>query len=226
MKAALAGANQEALMKEHGEEKVHKANRAWNHVSRRITYPSILSQIWAAGSPIEGWKIFKKHYVHQADAKKSRLTQSWRSLKIKDGEPSIEYFARGSVIRSKLSSHGVMFSDEEDSRHFARNLSHVCGVRNSILLANADLSYEVFEDVELGAQTGIEMARGQEVRDGAGHALFLPGSGQGIGCAQHGGVKLPAPPQKRTLTRRRCTAWLGVPSPRTRSGFVTLWRIK
>ena len=137
MKAALAGANQEALMKEHGEAKVHKANRAWNHVSRRITHPSILSQIWAAGSPIERWKIFKKHYdVHQADAKKSRLTQSWHNLKIKDGEPSIEYFSRGSVIRSKLSSHGVMFSDQEDNRHFARNLSHVFGVRNSILLAN------------------------------------------------------------------------------------------
>ena len=33
----------------------------------------------------------------------------------------------------------------------------------------------------------MEMARGQELRNGAGHALFLPGSGQAIGSAQHGG---------------------------------------
>ena len=72
IRVALAGADQEAFMNKFGEKKVDKANRAWNHVSRLITYPPISSQIWAAGSPGEGWKISKKHYAPQTDAEKSR----------------------------------------------------------------------------------------------------------------------------------------------------------
>ena len=63
IRVALAGADQDALMKEFGKETVDKANRDWSHVSRLIIYPPILSQIWAAGSPGEGCKIFKKHYA-------------------------------------------------------------------------------------------------------------------------------------------------------------------
>ena len=36
IKVALAGADQEALMKEFGKKKVGKANRGWNHVCRQI----------------------------------------------------------------------------------------------------------------------------------------------------------------------------------------------
>ncbi|CAN0427309.1 unnamed protein product [Scytosiphon promiscuus] len=106
---------------------------------------------------------------------------------MKDGEPPNEYFARGSVIRSRLSSHEVLFSDQDANRHFARNLSHIFQVQKSILLANADLSYKVLEDVVLSAQTEMEMARGQELMDEAEHALILPGTGRGMGGAQTGG---------------------------------------
>ena len=77
---ALAGADLKASMSGFGKEKVDKVNRAWNHVSHLITYPPILSQIWAAGSPREGWKIFKKHSAPQTNAEKSRLTQAWYNL--------------------------------------------------------------------------------------------------------------------------------------------------
>ena len=96
-------------------------------------------------------------------------------------------FAKGGVVRSKLSPHGVILFHQEPNQNFARNISHVFGVQKGIFLANSDLSYKVHEDVVLGAEAEMEMAREQEVRNGAAQALFLPDSGQGTERGQHCG---------------------------------------
>ena len=187
IRVGVKGADIQALKDEFGTVKVEKAERAWQYLLRLIQCSSILQSIVVAGSPSEGWSIFKKHYKPQADAEKSRLTQAWYNLQMKVGESPNEYFGRGSVIRGRLSSHGVTFSDHDANKHFARNLSPAFGVQKSILLANSDLSYQVLEDVVLSAHGEMEMAREQEARTGTGHALVVPGLGQGNGGIQQGG---------------------------------------
>ena len=59
---------------------------------------------------------------------------------MKDGVPPNDYFARGSVLRSQLSTHGVIHTDTDVDQHFARNLTPNYSVQNSILLAKEDLS--------------------------------------------------------------------------------------
>ena len=137
IKVASAGVSAEALKREFGEEAVARARVAWKILINQISYPTILKLIIAAGSPSEGWSIFKKFYAPQAAAEKARLTQSWYSLRMKQHEPPNEYFARGSALRSRLALHGVTFSDVDANQEFARNLSHVFGVQKSILLSNA-----------------------------------------------------------------------------------------
>ena len=187
IRVGVKGADIQALKDEFGTVKVEKAERAWQYLLRLIQCSSILQSIVVAGSPSEGWSIFKKHYKPQADAEKSSLTQAWYNLQMKVGESPNEYFGRGSVIRGRLSSHGVTFSDHDANKHFARNLSPAFGVQKSILLANSDLSYQVLEDVVLSAHGEMEMAREQEARTGTGHALVVPGLGQGNGGIQQGG---------------------------------------
>ena len=57
----------------------------------------------------------------------------------------------------------------------------------NILLANAELTYQVFEDVVLNASGEMEMSREQELRNGTGHALVVADAGRGNGGAQYGG---------------------------------------
>ena len=42
---------------------------------------------------------------------------------MRDGEAPNEYFARGSVLRSQLGTHGVIHTDNVVNQHFARNLT-------------------------------------------------------------------------------------------------------
>ena len=170
-----------------GEELVGKAQRAWSILVSQISKHSLLELILEAGGPSEGWSIFKNHYAPQSAAEKARLTQAWYSLRMKDGESPNEYFARSSVIQSQLGSHGMAFSDVDANHHLARNLSHAFGIQQSILLANADSSRKVLEDVVLSAYGEMEMAREQEMRNGTGHALVAPDSGRGNGGGAGGG---------------------------------------
>ncbi|CAN0572955.1 unnamed protein product, partial [Laminaria digitata] len=89
----------------------------------QIVYPAILNLIMAAGSPSEGWKIFKKLYAPQSSADKARLTQAWYDLRMKENETPTETFARGSVLRSRLANHGTVITDVDANHHFARRLS-------------------------------------------------------------------------------------------------------
>ena len=187
IKVGRSDANVAALTAEFGEGMVDKARRAWGILVSQITALPVLQEILEAGSPSEGWSIFKNHYAPQSAAERARLTQAWYNLQMKEGEPPNEYFARGSVIRSQLGSHGMVFSDVDANHHFVRNVSHVFGVQKSILLTNADLSRQVLEDVVLSAHGEMEMAREQERRNGTGHALVAPDSGRGNEGGGRGG---------------------------------------
>ena len=188
IKVASAGVSPEALNREFGEEAVARARVAWKILINQISYPTILKLIIAAGSPSEGWPIFKKFYAPQAADEKARLTQSRYSLRMKEHEPLDEYFARDSVLRSRLALHGVTFSGVDANQHFARNLSHVFGVQKSILLSNADLTCKALEEVVLNAYGEMVMAREEEKRTGTGHALVAPDwSGRGNGGDPNGG---------------------------------------
>ncbi|CAN0546241.1 unnamed protein product, partial [Laminaria digitata] len=77
IRIGVPGADVKALRDRFGEDKVEKAGRAWQYLLRLIRCSAILGLIMIAGSPSEGWSIFKKHYKPQADAEKSSLTQSW-----------------------------------------------------------------------------------------------------------------------------------------------------
>ncbi|CAN0553526.1 unnamed protein product, partial [Laminaria digitata] len=66
---------------------------------------------------------------------------------MKDDEPPNEYLARGSVLRSQLSTHGTVITDINAYQHYARNLPPTFEVQKSIVLTNAELTYQVIEDV-------------------------------------------------------------------------------
>ena len=95
IKVASAEVSPEALNREFGEEAVARARVTWNILINQISYPTILNLILAAGSPSEGWSLYKKYYATQAAADKARLTQSWYSLRMKEHEPPNEYLSRG-----------------------------------------------------------------------------------------------------------------------------------
>ena len=100
-------------------------------------------------------------------------------------EPPNEYFARGSALRYRLSQHGMTISGVDANQHFARKLSHVFVVQKNILLANADLTSKVIEDVVLCACGEMEMARENEKRTGTGYDLGAPDcSGRGDGVTR------------------------------------------
>ena len=107
---------------------------------------------------------------------------------MRDGEPPNEHFSRGSVIRGRRSTHGVQFTDHEANKHLVRRLSPVFRVQKANLLCSPDLPCQVLEDVVFNAQGEMDMMREQELRNGTGHALVVPGSSQGNGGAQHGGA--------------------------------------
>ncbi|CAN0468070.1 unnamed protein product, partial [Scytosiphon promiscuus] len=88
-------------------------------------HKALAELVSSTGSPSGGWSAFKKYYVPQAAAEKARLTQSWHSLRMKDGETTNEYCSRCCVLRSRLSTHGMLFPDIDTNHHFARNLSSV-----------------------------------------------------------------------------------------------------
>ena len=133
--------------------------------------------------------LFKKFHAPQADAEKDRLTQAWYNLRMGDGEPPNDHFSRGSVIRVDIARMEYSSQTKRPTSTFlARRLSLVFGVQKAILLACPDLTYQAFEDVVFSAQGEMDMAREQKSRNGTGHALVVPGSGQGNGGAQHGGA--------------------------------------
>ena len=103
--------------------------------------------------------------------------QAWYSFGMRDGEAPNGCFARGSVLRRQLGTHGVIHTDNDVNQHFARNLTPDHSVQKSILLAKEDLTRKVLEDVVLTAYGEIEMAKEKGTRDGKGHALFVADSG-------------------------------------------------
>ena len=109
IKVGKPDCNIAALTAEFGEELVGKARRAWSILVSQISKISLLELILEAGSPSEGWSIFKNHYAPQSAAEKARLTQAWYSLRMKDGESPNEYFAKGGVLHSQLGSHEMAF---------------------------------------------------------------------------------------------------------------------
>ena len=176
-----------ALGAEFGAEFVDQAYRAWSILINTILYKPLLLQIQAPGSPSEGWKFFKKLYAPQSAAAKARVTQTWYSCSMKDGEAPNEYFARGSALRSQLGTHGAIHTDNDVDQHFARNLTPAYSVQNSILLAKEELSRKVLEDV-LHAYGEMEMAKGKRTRDGKGHAHFVADlGGRGNGGVERAG---------------------------------------
>ena len=189
IKVGKPDCNIAALTAEFGEELVGKARHEWSILVSQIYILLLLELNLEAGSPSEGWSIFKNQYARKSAAEKARLTQAWYSLRIKYGESPNEYFARASVIRSRLGSHGMAFTDVDANHHLARNLSHAFGIQTSILLTNPDLSRKALEDVVLNAYGEMEMAREQEMTNGTGHALIAPDSGRGNGGGAGGGPK-------------------------------------
>ena len=107
IKIGLKGANSEALKREFGVEAVARAPAAWRILINQITYLPLLNLILAAGSPSDGWKIFTIFYAPQSAAEKSKLTQAWYSLRMKENEPPNKSFARGSVLISRLAFRRV-----------------------------------------------------------------------------------------------------------------------
>ena len=92
---------------------------------------------------------------------------------MKQDEPPNEYFARGSVLRSRLALHRVTFFCIGANKHFVRNFSHVHGVQKSILLSNAYLTCKIVQDMVLNVYGETEMAK-KEKRTVTGHALVAP----------------------------------------------------
>ena len=89
---------------------------------------------------------------------------------------------------SRRSIHGAQFTDHEADEHLVRSLSHVFGAQKGTLLSKSDLTCQVLEDVVFSAQGDMDMAREQELKNGMGYILVVPGSGQGNGGAPHGGA--------------------------------------
>ena len=90
IKVGRPESSEAALNADFEEALVKKAATAWNVLVSQITHLPVLIQIFAAGSPDEGWSIFKKFYAPQSAAETARLTQSWYGLKMTDGEPPNE----------------------------------------------------------------------------------------------------------------------------------------
>ena len=76
-----------------------------------------------------------------------------------DREPPNEYFSKGSVIRGRLSTHGVQLTDHEVNKHLAQRLSPIFGVQKGILLSNPDFTCQVLEDVVFSALGEMDTAR-------------------------------------------------------------------
>ncbi|CAM9880993.1 unnamed protein product, partial [Laminaria digitata] len=85
------------------------------------------------------------------------------------------------------STHGTVITDIDANQHYARNLSPGFGVQKGIFLTNAELTYQVLEDVVWSAYGEKEMATEKESRDGTGHALIVADADRDDGGAQNGG---------------------------------------
>ena len=109
IKVGKPNCNIAALTAEFGEELVGKARRACSILVSQISERSLVELILEAGSPSEGWSIFKSHYAPRSAAEKARVTQAWYFLRMKDGESPNEYFAKGGVLHSQLGSHEMAF---------------------------------------------------------------------------------------------------------------------
>lgn len=103
MKGGLAGDDPQAtkqLMHKLEEDMVETGINAFSTLVSTITYIAIMRQKIGTGSPSEGWAIPKKLYATRTAAEKVKLTQAWYDFTMKDREPTSEFFARGSVLRS------------------------------------------------------------------------------------------------------------------------------
>ena len=153
----------------------------------QISHQALAGRISATGCPSEGWTAFKRHYAPQAAAEKPRLTQSWYSVRMKVGESPNEYFSRGCELSKRYGIHGMVLHDIEVKQHFVCNLSPIVEVQESIFLTNAELAYQVLEDVVLSANGEIEISKEQELRNGTGHALLVADADRGMGVLKTAG---------------------------------------
>ena len=120
------------MVQELVQETVERPGRAFSTLVSVMTPMPRLRQIIAAGSPSQGWARFKKLDATQSAAETNKLPQPWQRLTTKDGEPPNEYCSSGSVLRTRLRSHGMGFTDQNANQHFVRNPFPSFGVQNRV----------------------------------------------------------------------------------------------
>ena len=87
---------------------------------------------------------------------------------MKADETPQSYFGRFAVLRSRLASHGTIFSDTDAHHHLVQNLSPAFRMQKSILLTQSDLALQVVEDVMTSTYGEIEVEREEDARNGTG----------------------------------------------------------
>ncbi|CAN0105669.1 unnamed protein product [Ectocarpus sp. 12 AP-2014] len=184
--STTGGDDLDSLREKFSEDLMERSTKAWNILISSITYMPILTQILAAGSPSEGWKIFCTYYERRAAREKSRLEDEYREFRMESNESPQSYFDRFAVLRGRLACFGVTFPDPQ--RHLVRNLAPAFNVIKEILLSQ-ELTIESVEDVVTDAYEhgDVQIQREEDDQDGAGYDPVASGSGRDGGSVQNGG---------------------------------------
>lgn len=180
------GDDLDSLREQFSEYLIERSTKAWNILISSDSYMPILTQILAAGSPSEGWKIFCTYYERRAAREKSRLEDEYREFRMESNECPQSYFDRFAVLRGRLACLGVTFPDPQ--RHLVRNLAPAFNVMKDILLSQ-ELTIERVENVVTDAYEhgDVQIQRKENDQDGAGYDPVASGSGRDGGGVQTGG---------------------------------------
>lgn len=102
IKVGPTGDDLDSLRESFSADLIKRSTKAWNILISSITHMPILTQILAAGSPSEGWKIFCTYYERRAAREKSRLKIEYYEFRMESNESPQSYFDRFAVCVAGL----------------------------------------------------------------------------------------------------------------------------
>ncbi|CAM9921137.1 unnamed protein product [Sphacelaria rigidula] len=147
------------LKRQHGCEAVDEAQRAWDIILEKITAPQIVEHLAILGSPSEAWDYFLRYYGVCPTVEKARYEREWNDLEMSVGESPLVFFSRANFIRHKRHQYGVVISEFDANRHYARRLSSDYLIQKSMLLAMPEIDTATLESMIKIAHAELELSR-------------------------------------------------------------------
>lgn len=213
VKVGVAGADRELLIALHSAETVRISFELWGMLVNKIAFAPIARMILAAGSPQARWRAFTTYYETRAGVDKAELRRNWHDLQQGESEDPREFFARASVLLTRLQSY-VTTDELESNYHIANALSSEFPVEASILQASDNVTFLTMKETAVRAHDRKEAKRMVGRSEYGGVAFVASGPGRGHGARGSGPSgrerqqqrqQQQQEPQQRPAGRKRCS---------------------